>query len=156
MYLSVNIEAELDHPGREVWRILKDFGGHYRFNPLIELSPITNGIAEGLGAERQVVMYDGSEMLQTILDYDEGESILIGFTETSLPIRNGTARFSIEPADQAFCRLSIEVLFEPKMGAFGAVLGVFYKPIVRQRYNMVVRGLRHFVATGRPVDEDVS
>ncbi len=155
MYLNVNITTDLKHPGEEVWHVLKDFGGHYQFNPLIELSPITNGIAEGLGAERLITMYDGSEMLQTILDYEEGRSMLIGFTETSLPINHGTARFTLDPADQDFCRLAVDVQFEPKGGRLGGVLAVIYKPTIRHRYNLIVRGLKHFVATGQAVGQRV-
>ena len=155
MYLTARIESDLSVPGREVWEVLKDFGGHYRFNPLIELSPITNGITEGLGAEREVQLYDGSSMLQTILDIDEGRSILVGFTESSLPIRSGTAKFTIEPSDQAFCHVRIDVVLEPKYGMLGGVLGLLMKPIVRNRYNLVLRGLKHFVTTGQAVTNRV-
>ena len=55
MYLNLRIEADLRVPGRDVWHVLNDFGGHYRFNPLIELSPITNGIESGLGTDGEGV-----------------------------------------------------------------------------------------------------
>ena len=155
MYVTLRIESDMCEPGKDVWRVLKDFGGHYRFNPLIELSPITNGIAEGLGAEREVQLYDGSSILQTILDFKEGESILIGFTETSLPIKNATAKFTLTPPDREFCRVFVDLAYEPKLGVVGGLLGTFYKPVLRNRYNLVLRGLRHFVHTGQTVCDSV-
>ena len=155
MYLKVRIDSDFDLPGHEVWQVLKDFGGHYMFNPLIEVSPITNGITEGLGAEREIVMYDGSRMLQKVLDYEEARSMLVGFLETDLPIRMGTARFAIDPVDQPFCNLSIEVTYEPKLGLVGGMLGWLYKPVVRYRYAMILRGLKHFVRTGREAGQPI-
>jgi hypothetical protein len=155
MYLSTIVEADLGVSGNEAWQVLKDFGGHYQFNPLIQLSPITNGITDGLGAEREIVLYDGSSMRQIILDYVEGESLLIGFTETDLPIKNATAKFTIEPPDQPFCRVSIEITYEPKFGFVGGLMGVFYQPTIRNRYNLVLRGLKHFVSTGQAVERDL-
>ncbi len=155
MYLRTSVEADLNVPGSDAWQILKDFGGHYQFNPLIKLSPITNGISNGLGAEREVILYDGSSIRQTILDMEEGVSMLIGFTETDLPIKKATARFTIEPPDQAFCRVSIEITYEPKFGFVGGVLGMLYQPTIRNRYNIVLRGLKHFAATGQAIDVEL-
>ena len=155
MYLNLRIEADLRVPGRDVWHVLNDFGGHYRFNPLIELSPITNGIESGLGAEREVLLYDGSSMMQTILDFDEGRSILVGFTETDLPIRKATARFTVEPEDREFCHVRIDVAYEPKWGPVGVALGFLVKPMIRYRYNLVMRGLEYYVTTGRVVANQV-
>lgn len=156
MGLTVNISTRLNVPGADVWRVLGDFGSHYQFNPLIKVSPITNGIESGLGAERRVTMYDGSQMVQRILEYQEGQYMLIGFIETDLPIVSGTARFSIDPPDQPHCVVRVEVNYQPKYGAIGKVLGYFYKPVIRYRYNLVIRGLRYFVSTKQQVGSDVS
>ena len=155
MYLKLRIESDLKAPGRRVWNVLNDFGGHYKFNPLIELSPITNGIEHGLGAEREVQLYDGSSMLQTILDFVEGESMLIGFTETNLPITHATAKFTVEPPDREFCHVRIDVSFEPKLGMVGALIGSIFKPVIRYRYNLVLRGLEYFVRTDSLVRDEV-
>ncbi len=155
MYHTVSIETDLDVPGRDVWRVLNDFGSHYTFNPLVRLSPITNGIARGPGAEREVVMYDGAIIRQRVLDWDEGRSLLIGFTQTDLPISNATARFSVEPPDQPFCRVRVDVTFEPAYGVLGSMAGYLYRPAIRSRYSLVLRGLKHFVTTGQPVGQRV-
>lgn len=151
MYLKTTITADLGVPGSQAWQVLNDFGGHYQFNPLIQLSPIVNGITHGLGAEREISLYDGSTMRQKILDFEEGESILIGFTETDLPIKNATAKFTIEPPNQKFCRISIDIVYEPKFGVLGGVVGMFLRPSIRQRYHLVLRGLKYFVTTGQTV-----
>lgn len=148
MYLQTSVQADLEVAGPAAWEVLKDFGGHYQFNPLIRLSPIVNGIPSGLGAEREVVLYDGSCIRQVILDYEEGRSMLIGFTETDLPIHRATAKFTIDPPDQSFCRVTIEITYEPRFGLVGGVLGALYGPTLRNRYNLVLRGLQHFVANG--------
>lgn len=152
MYLTTSVNADLEIAGSAAWTVLRNFGGHYQFNPLIELSPITNGIESGPGAERQVTLYDGSSIRQTILDYEEGRSILIGFTETDLPIKHATAKFTVDPVDQPFCRVSIDITYEPKYGFFGGLFGILYQPTLRNHYNLVLRGLHHFVSTGQRLE----
>jgi hypothetical protein len=155
VYLGLTVASRLNVPGEKVWSVLKDFGGHYQFNPLIRLSPISNGIEEGLGAEREVYLYDGSVIRQIILDYREGESLLIGTTQSARFIKQATTRYSIEPPDQPFCRVRIDVTYEPKFGLAGGAMGVVYKPTLRSQYGLVLRGLEHFAKTGQVFDERV-
>ena len=51
---NVKVKRRLAASEYEVWEVLKDFGGYYRFDPYIQFSPICNDITEGLGAEREV------------------------------------------------------------------------------------------------------
>jgi hypothetical protein len=145
MYLRTHAEADFSVPAAKVWPVLNNFGQHYQFDPFIEISPITNGIPSGLGAERKVIFYDGTCIRQTILDIVEGESLLIGFTETDLPIKNGTAKFTLVPSDRSFCRVSVEIIYEPKYGVIGGVAGLLFAPTMRIRNNMMLLSLKRFV-----------
>ena len=152
MYLRTHVEAEVDVSAAEVWGVLNDFGNYYQLHPLIKLSPITNGIHNGLGAEREVIFFDGTSIRQTILDIVEGESLLIGFSESDLPIKHATAKIAIEPPDQSFCRISIDITYEPKYG----LVGYIYIPTLRNRASLMLRGLKHFVTTGEELKIDFS
>lgn len=152
MYLRTHVETELDVSAAVVWDVLNDFGNYYQLHPLIKLSPITNGIHTGLGAEREVILFDGTSIRQTILDIVEGESMLLGFTESDLPIKHATAKIAIEPPDQTFCRISIDITYEPKYG----LVGYMYGPTLRNRANLMLRGLKHYVNTGEALEIDFS
>lgn len=152
MYLRTSVDAELEIAGKHVWDLLIDFSADHQIDSFIKLCPISNGIESGLGAEHEVQLYDGSSIRQTILDYDEGRSLLVGFTQTDLPIKQGTARFVVDPPDQAFCRVSIEITYEPKFGLIGGMFGLCYEPMLRSRYYMVLRGLEKYVTNGYAIE----
>ena len=155
MYFQLNVNSKLDVPGREVWDVLRDFGGYYRFNPLIKASPIINGISHGVGAERRLELYDGTILRQQILDIEDDESLLISVLDSNLPIHAATARFTVEPVDQPFCSINVDVTFEPRYGPAGIIWGMAMKSSLRSQYNIMFHGLRHYLNSGHTVAEHV-
>jgi hypothetical protein len=156
MQFTVRSESKFEAPGEQVWRVLKDFGGHYQFASLMEVAPIDNGVTEGLGAERELRLYDGTVIRQRILDLEEGRSMLIEIVESSLPIESAVIRIDLGPSDAQICFVAFEITYEPKYGVVGGVVGPLYKPILLSQHNLILRGLEHFVATGKPLGPELS
>jgi hypothetical protein len=142
---TVHAEHHLRAPGPEVWEILQDFGGHHRFNPFIERSRITNGIPVGLGAEREVVLYDGAVMRQRIVDYQPGQSMIIEVIETDQWVRHYLIEISVRTETTDSCVLSYRVSYKAPFGVLGFPVGLFYKVVLKSRYNHVLRGLERYV-----------
>lgn len=145
---NVKVKRRLDASEHEVWEVLKDFGGHYRFDPYIQFSPICNDISEGLGAEREVTIFDGPVVRQKIIDYEEGRMILIGITDSSWPIKRGWVRIELEPISDDSCLLSYHLHFVPPFGLLAPIIGLYYKPVFQGQYNVILRSVEHFVRTG--------
>ena len=135
---NVRVERSLDVPINDVWNVLNDFGGYYRFNPYIEYSPISNGIDEGLGAERELKIVDGPVVKQKIIDYEQGHMILIGITESTWPIKRGWTRIKLEPLGAESCLLSYHFHYVPALGPLAPLLGLYLKPVFRSQYNVLL------------------
>jgi uncharacterized protein YndB with AHSA1/START domain len=150
---TVEVERLLRAPLSSVWDAVKDFGQHHRFNPFIEHSRITNDIPTGEGAEREVRLYDGTVMLQRVVDYQPGESMVIEVIETTHWIRHHLIEVWVQEADsEASCILACRISFRPPWGPLGLPVGWVYKKVLQSRYNHVLRGLEAFAraqATGR-------
>jgi hypothetical protein len=145
----------VEAPADEVWRVIGDFGAHYRFNPLIEMSPIVNGIETGVGFEREVRLYDGAIMRQRVVEYVSGESIVLTVVDSGLPLREAAVQMSVATQGERSCRVSIEVTYKLRYSHLGSAMGLSVKPIVKARYALVLRGLRYFVTIGKPVESDI-
>ncbi|MFU8815234.1 MAG: SRPBCC family protein [Pseudomonadales bacterium] len=147
---TVCAEQRLRAPGPRVWEVVQDLGGHHRFNPLIESTIITNDVPVGEGAEREVRLYDGSSMCQRIVDYQPGRSMIIEVIESEHWVRHYVIEISVEPESEDSCVLAYRVSFQMPLGWLGYPLGLIYKPLLRSRYNHMLRGLERYVLTGQP------
>lgn len=136
----------------EVWRVLEDFGSFYQVNPLLRCSPVTNGIGSGVGAERECLFYDGSTIRERVSAVQAGESLDLTITQTSLPISSGQINVRVTAEDDERSRVTFDVRVTPKYGMVGRLLGaLFMKPILKSRFNIVLRGIATYLATGEEV-----
>ena len=148
---NIRVHRDMNVAKDRVWNVLKDFGGHYRFNPYVEYSPIINGIAQGLGAERELRFYDGPVVKQKIIDYEEGRMILVGITESSWPIKRGWTRVTLEDAGEDACQLDYHLNYVPPFGPIAPLIGLYYKPVFTSQCNVVLRSVEEYVETGNPI-----
>ncbi len=145
---NVKIHRNLNVPHDRVWNVIKDFGGHYRYNPYVEYSPVSNGIAEGLGSERELKFYGGPVVKQKIIDYEEGHMILVGISESSWPIKRGWSRLTLDETGESSCLMQYHLSFVPALGPLAPLLGLYYKPVFTNQGHVVLRSVEQFVLSG--------
>jgi len=145
---SIRVEQQLRAPAAKVWEVVQDFGSHHRFNHLIEHARITNGIPLGPGSEREVKLYDGSLMRQRIIDFQPGQSMAIEVIETDHWIRHHLIEIAVQARKDDTCTLAYRVSYQAPFGVLGFPIGLFYKTVLRSRYNHVLRGVERYVNTG--------
>jgi hypothetical protein len=145
---NVKVQRNLPVPSTDVWPVLKDFGGHYKFDPYVEYCPISNGINEGLGSERELKFYGGPTVTQKIIDYEEGRMILIGVSESTWPIKRAWTRITLEDTQDNSSLLGFHMNFVPSLGPLAPLIGLYFKPVFTNQYNVVLRSIEHFVKTG--------
>ena len=153
MYVTLGFEAKIDAPGRRVWALLNDFERTHEFNPFVTISPVRTGDDGGLGAEREVLLYDGSVKHEYVLDVEKDRSILIAVSERNALIKAATARLTVEPPDQNISFLKIELTYEPRFGFLGKLLGLAYKPVLMSQYNHLIRGLNEYLSAHESVEQ---
>ena len=150
---EVNVDRVIDIGADEAWAILDDFGGIYHFHPLVERSPIKNGIGSGLGAERVCHFDDGSQITEEIIDYDAGTSYEVEITDPgNFPLVTAIARLAVEPLTDTKSRVSFKMAFKPKFGPIGWLMG---KTVMTRQFRKilgsVLAGLEHHAKTGEVV-----
>lgn len=59
----------------QVWDIVSDMGGVYKYHPLVKKSPVLSENAVGIGATRRCEFYDGSSVVEKITELKEGKEL---------------------------------------------------------------------------------
>ena len=137
----------------DLWRVLEDFGGFYRVNPLLECSPVVNGVARGVGAERECQFYDGSMIREKIIAIRPGRSMEVAITGSSLPIQDGQILVSVLQEDHEHARVTLDATITFRFGLLGRLLGAtIMQPVLRSQFNLVLRGIATYLATGETVE----
>lgn len=155
---EVKVDRVIDISADRAWAIIDDFGGIYRFHPLVERSPIKNGVSSGLGAERVCHFHDGSRITEQIIDYTAGEAYEVEITDPgNFPLETAIARLAVEPLGDARSRVSFHMAFTPKFGPLGWVMG---KTVMARQFKkilgQVLAGLEQHAKTGEIVGRKTS
>lgn len=135
----------------DVWELLDDFGSFHLVNPLLECSPVINGVARGVGAERECQFYDGSMIRERITAVRAGQSIEIAITASSLPIREGRVLLSVAQEDPEHSRITLDATITLEFGVLGRLLGIVMQPVLKSQFNLVLRGIATYLASGEAV-----
>ena len=150
---TINVTRVIDVPIADAWDAIADFGGIYKFHPLVESSPVTNGVHSGNGAERTCHFKGGNAVNERVRDYEEGVGYNVDITDAgSFPLKKASARLEVQPADGDRTEMSFTMHFTPKFGPLGWLMG---KTVMKAQFGSilttVIEGLETHHKTGMVV-----
>lgn len=150
---ELSISKVINAPKSRVWEELKDFGSIYKVHPMIETSPVTNGIPSGNGSERTCVMYNGGEIKEKVFDYHEGEKYSVEVIDPGpFPIETSLVTISVTEISANQTQVSFDMKFLPKYGAIGNAMA---KLVMKKQFSSilmgVIDGLQTHIQTGQLV-----
>ena len=148
----VEDKLRVNLPAQKVWEVLGDFSSIERFSTAVERSPILEGKRSGLGTKRKCDFYDGTSVIEEIIDYQEGKSFKIKVTEYSMPLKSLYAEMKVEGVDANASDISMSMEFVAKGGLFGWFMGYFkMRPMMQRIIKETLTGLAYNSATGKLV-----
>ena len=153
---EVHVDRVMDVPAERVWALIDDFGGVYRYHPLVVASPIQNGVGSGLGAERICQFDNGSLLREEITGYIPGEEYEVTIKDPgSFPLKRGVARLGVESVDGGATRVTFRMAFEPKFGPLGWFMAkTMMKGQFRKILGQVLAGIEQHARTGEVVSRN--
>ena len=129
---NVRTKKQINRSARDVWEVIDDFGGIYRFHPLVETSPVISDKSTGLGAERQCNFYGGGAVKERITGYDKGKSMNIEIYDSGpFPLKKAKANLAVRPISDNRSEVDFEIDFVPKYGPVGWLMA-------KTRYEVAV------------------
>ncbi|MBM7035035.1 SRPBCC family protein [Vibrio ulleungensis] len=137
-----------------VWKILDDFGGIEHYAPTIQSSSIIGETHTGLGAQRQCRFADGSSLIETIIEYNDGEGYRMELSDYSFPLKYMYSDISVIPLSDTSCEITMSTDFLVKAGPLGWLLGHFVmRPIMKGAFEKVMSGLACYTASGEVIGD---
>lgn len=152
MALHVEKTIPINAPIQKVWQVIDDFGGVYKYHPIVEKSPMLSEIATGLGAKRRCEFYDNTSVVEEITDYKPGEYLKVKVSEFSMPLKSMTGTMRFKSINNATTAVTIELDFVVKGGILGWLMGVLMmRPMMKGMILKVLKSLEYHVISGKQV-----
>lgn len=151
----ITVQRVVNRPLAEVWDALADFGGIYKFHPVVASSPVKEGTPDrGVGSERVCTFYDGNSIDERVTAYTDKQSMTVEIVRASMPLNSAVARFDVAPAPQG-TSVTMTMDFEPKYGPIGWLMAeLAMKPQFTKILNNLLLGLEEHLETGAIIDQD--
>ncbi len=148
--LKVNV------PINKIWEVLEDFSSVERYASTIKTSPIVGDKLSGLGTKRLCTFYDGTSLVEEIVDYQEGEGFRMKLSDFSYPLKYMNAEMRVKEIDSKITELSISSDFVVKGGPFGWLMGFFImRPMMKGVLEKQMKCLAYHCATGKRIDKEL-
>ena len=149
--------VHIDMPREAVWEKLRDLSLAQNYVPGVTAVRSDTAQREGVGASRTVTMKNGSEMQETVEEWDEGHGFLIRLHKGGKPampiFRRFYFRYRIDDDGQGTV-FSPAMGYETRFGPLGALLGkLIHKPFEKAVHDIGL-AMREYYMTGRAVSPE--
>ena len=124
---SVHIAAAPDR----VWAALSQIGTIADWNPGVRESHVIGEQAEGLGAARYCDLGGKNYLHETVVEYQEGETLTMRVDKTNLPFKTIDIRFTLR-TDGDGTEVTVSPVYTLKYGLLGSLLD---RVAVRKQYT---------------------
>lgn len=153
---TVTFKRTINVPAERAWEILSDYQNIQVFHPMVDRVDKLSEAASGLGAKRRCNMYDKSSAVEEVVAWSEGKGYTVIITEaTRMPVRDITARMSIEPVDANSSKAGMEMTYTPTWGVIGRVMDLLIiRLMMRKIFAKVIDGLELHAKTGQAVGKN--
>ncbi|MGV7222506.1 MAG: SRPBCC family protein [Nitrospinales bacterium] len=141
-------------PVTKIWKVLEDYSSIEKFAATVKTSPIVGDKNSGLGAKRLCTFYDGSSLIEEIIDFQDGQGFKMELSEFSLPLKSMHAEMKVEAVDAETSDISMSSDFVVKGGPLGWLMGyLMMRPIMKGVFKKVMSGLAYHSATGKLIEK---
>lgn len=133
----VAVKKEIDAQREKVWQVLADFPNIFTWNSGVKKSHCSNGIEQGVGAERLCVV-SGGTLTELVQKWDVNNEIVIDVhTLTGFPVKNVLSFFKLSGDSKT--TVEIEFQFYPK--GIGFILSPLLKIAFKKSIKNIISDL---------------
>ena len=151
--VKIEAQIEIDAPVEQVWEVLADFGGVYRWAPSVTNSYATSEANSGPEASRHCDIAGFGGIEENITEWSEGREFTYFATGVG-PISQGYSTWSVKPQGDktvVYTEFSYGLRFGP-IGSLMNALIIHRK--VEQGLKNSLEGLKRHVKTGELIEKN--
>lgn len=147
---EIVVSRLVNAPLAELWQSWDRYDEIYRFNPVINQSPLLpQSASTGIGAARHCKHVDGKTYLkERIIGYQPQEHLVIDVFDANVPLKEAvvTLDFAALSAEQS--RVTMRIRFTPKFGPIGWLMTPLIKKQFRKGLSDLLIANANFVENG--------
>lgn len=146
--LTITQSRNLPFSVQQVWPVLADFHRVDRFHPYVHAVDAVGEARCGVGAKRRCHLRGVPAVEEEVTEWSEGHGYQVrGSTPFDFL---GEVRGAMSVVERsAGCEARFELVFRPKLGVIGRVLGAFWvEELAAQMGAHILLGLEHHLHTG--------
>ncbi|MEM9635209.1 MAG: SRPBCC family protein [Pseudomonadota bacterium] len=137
-------------PVADLWQSWDRYDEIYRFNPVINQSPLLSGsVKSGLGAERHCKHIDGKTYLkERIVGYRPEEHLVVDVFDANVPLKKALVTLDFTALSSDESRVTMRIRFTPKYGPIGWLMTPLIKMQFRKGLSDLLIANADFVENG--------
>lgn len=145
--LDCVIHANLS--SQKIWEVLSDFGKIHCFHPRVQKSVLISEKSWGLGAKRRCHFYDGTSVVEEIVQIEAQKSLRLKISEFSLPLKYLETKIWVKNEGVNKSQIGMSMNFVLKGGFLGLFSSyLFIRPQMHKMMRDILKGLAYYSLTG--------
>lgn len=145
---EIAVEVPIQAQPKVAWEAISDFFHVDNFHPFVKQVDELSTVGSGKGAIRRCNFTDGTSVVETITNWNEGKDISVDLSEFSAPLTWVKVRFWVEPSvtTPGTTVAGITMQYQVKYGPLGWLMNrLMIKPQMTKRFRDILLGLDNFV-----------
>lgn len=147
---EVVVTQVVNAPLAALWHSWDNYDEIYRFNPVINQSPLLPGSARtGVGAERVCKHVDGKTYLkERIIGYQPEQHIVVDIFDANIPLKKAIVTLDFEALAGDRSHVTMRISFTPNFGPLGWLITPLLKSQFRKGLSDLLAANADFVEKG--------
>lgn len=144
---TLRAEVVINTTKDQVWQELKEIGSIQNFHPLIKKSYTTTEVKSGLGARRTCELLPMGQMLEEVVEWNEGSSFTMEVIGGKMLPPYRFMRGQIELTETKDCtNVCFTFSYQLKFGILGRLMNLLMiKPQFKKAPPKYVQGLKSYI-----------
>jgi ribosome-associated toxin RatA of RatAB toxin-antitoxin module len=139
----------------KAWALISDVSTVQKWHPKVDTSPVLSESSVGIGATRRCNFYDGTSVVEEVVDQEPGKFLKVELSEFSMPLSSASAELGLRSLSSDRTEVSISMEYETKFGPIGWVMdAVMMKSMMGKVFEQVLDGLKHHLETDELIPQD--
>lgn len=153
-----SVSLVINQPRQVVWEVISDLAHADDYVPNLDSVTLQPGQSGGEGASRRVVGSDGRELDETVIEWREGEGMVLRLhrgDDAPFPFARARFEYQLQAMSPAVTAVHLNLVYQPRYGWLGQLLDRWVLAATVERQVMgVASGLKR-VAEAQPQNRNL-
>lgn len=120
--MKAETTIQIARTSNDVFNTINDFGSVHEWNPFVRTVNLLSDNNGGLGSERICYFYNGQELHEKIVKYQDGDFIDVILKNPPFPVTNMVAKLKVSKLKENSSQVTMSFDYQVKLGVLGKLM----------------------------------